>query len=192
MGTSTSNTISIQENGPKDLACEDNKPSLYRQIANIILRDYAIPADFKLDETKIEDLRYKLGSNYSDMTKTLNRFLYNLQYFKMFFKSTNIKWPHERKRLQRKVRIYLHKIFKIAPVFSYQRAKENLKRLHALLDKANFFPQMSSQLAIIIYITDLKDKNTSVDNKLIQKNIRGLCCSSAYAFHMTRNKIGIK
>ena len=37
--------------------------------------------------------------------------------------------------------------------------------------------------------TDLLDKNKP--QKIIQSNLRALCCCSAYAFHRTRNKIGL-
>ncbi|MFX1419596.1 MAG: hypothetical protein ACFE9N_11810 [Promethearchaeota archaeon] len=85
--------------------------------------------------------------------------------------------------------ILLRKIYRIAPVFNYKRAKENLKRLQKKLATLFFWPQIMTQLAIVIFVTDLLDKGKQ--SKFIQSNLRALCCCSAYAFHRTRNKMGL-
>ena len=92
----------------------------------------------------------------------------------------------------RKVRIYLHKLHRLAPVFDYKRARENAKRLEIKLNQLCFRPQTMTQVAIVIYITDLLDKHHSrAFFKIIQSNLRVFCNCSAYAFHRTRNKIGL-
>ncbi len=47
-----------------------------------------------------------------------------------------------------------------------------------------------TKIAIVIYVTDLKDPQ--VEKPIKQTNIRALCGCSAYAFHRTRNKLGLK
>ncbi|UCC19017.1 MAG: hypothetical protein JSV62_13055 [Promethearchaeota archaeon] len=85
--------------------------------------------------------------------------------------------------------ILLRKLHRMAPIFNFKRAKENVKRLHQKLATLYFWPQVMTQLAIVIFVTDLLDK--SKPSKFIQSNLRALCCCSAYAFHRTRNKIGL-
>ena len=121
--------------------------------------------------------------------ETIENFLINLKNFKKFLK--NCKIQHDPKNLNRKIRIYLHKINCIAPVFNYNRARKNLEILQSLLAKKNFWPTMSTQIAVVIYITDKNDESFPENEKILQKNIRTLCNSSAYAFHRTRNILNI-
>jgi hypothetical protein len=86
-----------------------------------------------------------------------------------------------------KAKIYLHKAHKMFPVFNYNRAKVNLKALHKFFALEGFWPKISTQIAIVIYITDILDTSSSFSGRLIQKNLRVLCDCSAYAFHRTRN-----
>ena len=85
--------------------------------------------------------------------------------------------------------IYLHKFRRFAPVFDYHRAKQNARILQAKLHQICFWPQFMTQIAIVIYVTDLN--NPQSEKKIKQTNIRALCGCSAYAFHRTRNKIGL-
>jgi len=121
----------------------------------------------------------------------IDQFFSNMRFLKTFFTSKKITWEHERTKLMKKVRIYLHKLHKIAPVFSYQRAKENLKILYSLLDLKNHWPHISTQIALVIFITDRNDKTNKSRKYIIQKNLRVLCDCSAYAFHRARNILGI-
>lgn len=125
----------------------------------------------------------------SIIKETIENFLINLKNFKRFLK--NCKIQHDPKNLNRKIRINLHKIHRIAPVFNYNRAKKNLEILQSFLAKKNFWPTMSTQIAVVIYITDKNDKSYPENEKILQKNIRTLCNSSAYAFHRTRNILNI-
>jgi len=91
-------------------------------------------------------------------------------------------------RLEKRLRIYLHKLSRIAPVFDYKRARSNIGSLLRLLRNFNFYPQLSTQIACIIYATDIKSKNNA---KLMQMNIRTISGCSGYAFHKIRNKLNI-
>jgi hypothetical protein len=148
-----------------------------------------------------EKIRAITISEYREISKAVNvpeilvhkfisKFLVDLIRFKNFFSKNpvllNSKHP------DRKVRIYLHKLHRMAPIFNYKRARENARRLNLKLKKLFFWPQIMTQVAIVIFITDLLDITSyRILKKIIQTNLRVLCCCSAYAFHRTRNKIGL-
>ncbi len=104
------------------------------------------------------------------------------------FQNNSFKWNHQPNKLFSQVRSHLHTIHRIAPVFGYRRAKANLESLHKLFKLKSFWPQLTTQVALVIYITDEKSKN---ELKILQKNIRVLCNCSAYAFHRARNKLNL-
>ena len=87
------------------------------------------------------------------------------------------------------ISILLRRFFRLAPVFDLTRARGNAKILQQKLNNLYFWPQIMTQVAVTIFITDLLD--TQKDIKIIQSNLRVLCSCSAYAFHRTRNKIGL-
>ena len=111
----------------------------------------------------------------------------NIKSLREFLTKNKIK--HNPKNLNRNVRIYLHKVHRIAPVFDYNRARKNLRILQSFLSHNSFWPHISTQIAIVIYVTDKKSIN---DKNIMQKNIRTLCNCSAYAFHRTKNMLNIK
>jgi GTP-sensing pleiotropic transcriptional regulator CodY len=117
----------------------------------------------------------------------IEEFLQELQNFRKFWKHCNIKWNHRKERVFAKVRIYLHKLHRIAPVFDYRRARKNLNIFHKFLRMEHFWPQISTQLAIVIYITDLNDSEHQ--DRLRIQNIRMLVNSSAYAFYGIRKRL---
>lgn len=121
----------------------------------------------------------------------VSKFLKEVKTFSEILHSGYIAWTPERKRLYRKVRVYLHKAHKIAPVFDYNRARKNLEILHILLARNYFWPHITTQLALVIFITDRNDSNLTRNNYILQKNLRAFCSCSAYAFHMARNKLKI-
>lgn len=121
----------------------------------------------------------------------MSKFLKEVKAFNEMLRSGYITWTPERKRLYRKVRVYLHKAHKIAPIFDYNRARKNLELLHILLDCKFFWPHVPTQLALVIFVTDRNDANLANNNYILQKNLRALCSCSAYAFHMARNKLKI-
>ncbi|MBA7675184.1 hypothetical protein ES703_83414 [subsurface metagenome] len=83
----------------------------------------------------------------------------------------------------------MHKIHRFAPMFDYKRAKANLRVLYKLFSRQTHFPNISTQLALVVYITDELDRDNK--HKLLQKNIRSICCSSAYAYHNAKNRLDI-
>lgn len=148
--------------------------------------------------TRREKIRALTSLDYGDISestkipviiihKFVSSFLVDLLRFKAFL----LKYPQvlNSKKQDRKVRIFLHKIYRLAPVFDYKRARENIRRLKNKLNQLFFWPQVMTQVAIVIFITDLLDQ--SQERKITQANLRSLCSCSAYAFHRTRNRIGL-
>jgi hypothetical protein len=143
---------------------------------------------------RISDIECKVLSSktripVSKVRKILDKFLVDLTHFKEFLRSGLLTYSISDQA--RKVRIYLHKIHRLAPVFDYRRARENARRLKLKLDQLLFWPQVMTQVAVIIFITDYLDRHWN-DSKLLQTNLRALCDCSAYAFHRTRNKIRLR
>jgi hypothetical protein len=148
-----------------------------------------------------EKIRALTDSEYNQICEATNApkiiahriiscFLVDLIRIKKFFKE-NAKLFCSRHQA-RKVRIYLHKLYRLAPVFDYKRARENARRLEIKLNQLCFRPKIMTQVAVVIFITDLLDNNQSrTPFKIIQSNLRVFCNCSAYAFHRTRNKIGL-
>lgn len=120
-------------------------------------------------------------------------FLHNLKNFKSFIKKNPIKWSPDLTKLEKKVRIYLHKLYRLTgEVFNFKKSKRNLHILYKKLEFLNSWPQISTQLAFVIYITNKNSSGADEDKRMLQKNIRELCNCSAFAFHSLRNKLGLK
>ena len=119
----------------------------------------------------------------------LENFLTNLKYFRDLLRNCKIKWyKKDSKGRYRHIKIYIHKLHRLAPIFDYKRACTNLEKIHKLFGLKNFWPHLTTQLALVIFITDKKSKKTK---EIQQNNLRALCNCSAYAFHRTRNKLEI-
>ena len=148
--------------------------------------------------TKRERIRALTTSEYREISKAIDipeilihkfisEFLIGLLRLKKFLRY-NPSILHSKTHNQT-VSIFLFRIHRLAPIFDYRRAKENAKRLHTKLNTLFFWPQVMTQIAVVIFITDLLDKFEA--QRIIQTNLRALCSCSAYAFHRTRNKIGL-
>jgi hypothetical protein len=146
-----------------------------------------------------QNIRTLTSQEYKDIAKSIDlpislihsvisKFLVNLIYFRRFLRSYSFTYSYTKSL--RKLQIYLHKVHRFAPIFDYSRAKENARILKNILDIKCFLPQFTTQLAVVVFVTDLKDK--SHEKKIIQTNLRVFCNCSAYAFHRTRNKLGLK
>jgi hypothetical protein len=167
-----------------------------KEVINQIFRHISL---FNSDSPTLKILGtndYKFISELADTaveeTKDIiERFIQEYANYSQFWREAPPKWEHRSDRLRTKVRIYLHKTHKIAPVFSYPRAVRNLEILHQKLQNIYFWPKISVQLAILIWITEKNDPSQIYERGLIQKNIRNLLSVSAYAFHRTRNKLKI-
>ncbi|MFX1456602.1 MAG: hypothetical protein ACFFDB_14605 [Promethearchaeota archaeon] len=166
-----------------------------REVRNTILhclfRDYSFFTPLQeIKEIPIIDLRGIAGTTKIPMrvvNSVVSKFLAELKHIHEFFKSNTVSYtPFNHLR---KMYIYLHRFNRFAPVFDYQRAKQNAQILEKKLNLLCFWPQFMTQIAVVIYVTDLND--LKFEKKIKQTNIRALCGCSAYAFHRTRNKIGL-
>ena len=102
-----------------------------------------------------------------------------------------ISWGSGDKSILRQAKFYLRKVHKIAPVFDYSRAIANLEILHILLKKKFFWIRITTQLALILFVTDRNDPTITKNEYILQKNLRTFCACSAYAFHNARKKLNI-
>ncbi len=102
-----------------------------------------------------------------------------------------VSWGSDEKSKLRQARFYLRRAHKIAPVFNYSRAIVNLGILRKILKKHFYWPRITTQLALTIFVTDRNDPTIAKQEYILQKNLRAFCACSAYAFHMARKKLNI-
>ena len=114
-------------------------------------------------------------------------FLIELVYFKRFLRKQTFSYS-ETAKLDELI-TFLNKVHKLAPVFDFKRARENARILKIKLQEMCFFPHFTTQIAIVVFVTDLNDK--AHKKRIVQANLRLLCNCSAYSFHRTRNKLGL-
>ena len=104
-------------------------------------------------------------------------------------KKNPTKWPHRLPAIARTVKRDLYRIHELAPVFNHVRAEGNLLKLHQLFQHHNYWPKISTQLSLTVFVTDHMKKRG--ERLLLQTNIIYLCGSSAYAFHMARKRLNL-
>jgi len=138
-------------------------------------------------DQELADIAEKIGLPYNQVYMYIRQFIAQVAYFRKLSQGCKIRRGSG--NMERKTRIYLHKIHRFAPVFDYKRAKANLRVLYRLFSRQRHFPSISTQLALVIYITDELERDKK--DKLLQKNIRSICCSSAYAYHNAKNRLDI-
>ncbi len=161
-------------------------------VLNRLFRDYCFFTPLqKIRELPLIELKEIAGTTkipVKVVNSVVSKFLIELKYIREFFKSNSVSYsPFSHLR---KMSIYLHKFRRLAPVFDFRRAKQNARILETKLSHLCFWPQLMTQVAIVIFVTDLNDPQ--FERKIKQTNIRALCDCSAYAFHRTRNKLGLK
>lgn len=160
-------------------------------VLNCLCREVCFVAYFEeikaVSEIEMRRVASLVGLPYNLVRSVITKFLFNLVYFRRFLRI--YKFTYDYTKSLRKLTIYLHKLHRLAPIFSFNRAKENARILKKILNRHCFLPQFTTQLAIVMFVTDINDQ--SVEKNIIQANLRVLCNCSAYAFHRTRNKIGI-
>jgi hypothetical protein len=161
-------------------------------VLNCLFRDYSFFTPLQeVRELPLIELRRIAGSTkipVKVVDSVVGKFLVELKHIREFFKSNSVSYsPFSHLR---KMSIYLHKFWRLAPVFDFRRAKQNARILEAKLSHICFWPQLMTQVAIVIFVTDLNDPQFEM--KIKQTNIRALCDCSAYTFHRTRNKLGLK
>jgi len=161
------------------------------KILNYFMRMYPLT---KYDTTlitrsdqELAEIAEKIGLPYNQVYTYIRQFLAQITNFRKLLHGCKIRRGSG--NMERKTQIYLHKIHRFAPVFDYKRAKANLRVLYKLFIRRRHFPSISTQLALVIYITDELDREK--DSKILQKNLRSICCSSAYAFHNAKNKLDV-
>lgn len=162
------------------------------RVLNCLFRDYSFFSPFQeIKDLPLIELRGIAGTTkipVKVVNSVVSKFLAELRYIYEFFKNNIVNYTPSNHL--RKIRIYLHKFSRLAPVFDYHRAKQNARILEKKLRYICFWPQFMTQIAIVIYVTDLND--THYKKRIKQTNLRALCGCSAYAFHRTRNKLGLE
>jgi hypothetical protein len=123
------------------------------------------------------------------ISKVVKGFLINIMLFREHMRNYKFSWRHEFAIQIEKVSTFLERLYNIAPVFDFIRAKKNLEILYKLFKMHYYWPCLTTQLALTVFVTDRNDKENS--EFIAQKNLRAMCASSAYAFHRARNKLGI-
>lgn len=160
-------------------------------VLNCLCREICFVAYFEeikaIPEAEMRRVASLVSLPYNLVRSIITKFLVDLVYFRRFLRT--YKFTYDYTRSFRKLTIYLHKLHRLVPVFNFSRAKENARILKKILNRLCFLPQFTTQLAIVMFVTDINDQ--TVEKNIIQANLRMLCNCSAYAFHRTRNKIGI-
>lgn len=173
---------------------EKSEPShkeLKARILSCLCREVCFVSYYhEVQAVSVVDMRHVAASlrlPYSLVRPIITRFLVNLVYFRRFLRS--YKFTYDYTKSLRKLIIYIHKLHRLAPIFDFPRAKENARILKNNLKLRYFMPQFTTQLAIVLYVTDINDPIEVL--AINQTNLRILCDCSAYAFHRTRNKLGL-
>jgi len=121
----------------------------------------------------------------------LNSFLRELKDFHDYLTTRYENWTPGKRHIYEKLNVYLEKLYVTAPIFNFQRAKKNIDVLHYLLSNSCYWPHITTQLALLIFVTDRNDPDVKDKAYILQKNLRMLCTCSAYAFHCARNRLSI-
>jgi len=117
--------------------------------------------------------------------------LLNIFYFKRALNCDRFTWNNNMEKLRRRLRVYLYKAHRIAPVFDYKRARINSEILITLMDRCCYFPRFTTQLALVIFVTDVNNQHKIFKTPILQRNLRAFCDCSAFAFHRARNRLRI-
>ena len=139
----------------------------------------------------LERIAEQTKSSRSVVLYIFNSFLRELKDFHDFLTTRYENWTPGRSHIYEMLIIFLKRLYKTAPIFNYERAKKNLVALHNLLTINYYWPHITTQLALLIFVTDRNDPNITDKSYILQKNLRMLCTCSAYAFHCARNRLNI-
>jgi len=160
------------------------------------VRDLEEDNPIQMAEEDVNRLVEELDLSFSVIEDICHEFLRNLLAFRYYAKNASFQWGGNLQRLRRIHAVLLRKIHRAAPVFDYPRAKDNAEILIAWMNtqtkqRPKHFPKLSTQIAIVLFVTDFNDINYERNNKLIQKNILAITTCSAYAFHTARGILEI-
>ena len=143
------------------------------------------------DELNLKKIAEKSNASKSVVLYVVNSFFRELKSFHEFLTTRYENWLPGRSHIYNKLNMYLVRLYDIAPIFDYERARKNLDVLHSLLSEYYYWPHITTQLALLIFVTDRNDPKIKRKPYILQKNLRMLCTCSAYAFHSARNKLNI-
>ena len=143
------------------------------------------------DSLNLEKIARGTDSSKSVVLYIINSFFRDMKNFHEFLTTRFEDWTPGQKHIYEKLKIYLKRLYATAPIFDYKRAKKNIDILHYLLSKKYYWPHITTQLALLIFVTDRNDVNVQKQAYILQKNLRMLCTCSAYAFHSARNRLNI-
>ncbi|MFW9951872.1 MAG: hypothetical protein ACFFKA_17280 [Candidatus Thorarchaeota archaeon] len=147
-----------------------------------------VRTDYSLNLDKIAE---KTNTSRNVVLYIFNSFLREMKDFHAYLTTRFENWAPGRRHIYEKLSIYLKKLYITAPIFNYQRAKKNIDVLHYLLSNSFYWPHITTQLALLVFVTDRNDPNIKEKAYILQKNLRMLCTCSAYAFHCARNRLNI-
>ena len=164
-------------------------------IINLIFRHESLVDDSNKLKAPVR-LNLEKISNKTKLSKVvvlyvLNNFYRELREFHDFLNKRLENWSPRKRYIYDKILVYLKRLYETAPIFDYQRAEKNIDVLHLLLSRHYYWPHISTQLALLVFVTDRNDPNIKERAYILQKNLRMLCTCSAYAFHNARNKLNI-
>ncbi|MFX1448471.1 MAG: hypothetical protein ACFFCG_10100 [Promethearchaeota archaeon] len=143
------------------------------------------------DSLNLDKIAKKTNTSRSVVLYIFNSFLREMKDFHEYLTTRFENWAPGRRHIYEKLSVYLKRLYKTAPIFNYQRAKKNIDVLHYLLSNCFYWPHITTQLALLVFVTDRNDPNIKEKAYILQKNLRMLCTCSAYAFHFARNRLNI-
>lgn len=160
---------------------------IFRRISFIDTHEQVIV----ISDHKLRYFSQEVKIPFDRIEQIVNDFLINAICFIRLLNCREFTWTNDLNKLRRMLKVYLHKAYRIAPVFDYERARINSEILIQLMKRQCYYPCFTTQLAIIIFVTDANNHQKVFDTPILQKNLRAFCSCSAYAFHRARNKLQI-
>ena len=136
-------------------------------------------------DSDYERVARKAKCDVETVMRIIRHFIDHLEPFRSFLEKVKIEWPLEKTRHVRKLRIYLHKMHKIAPVFDYHRARVNLEILETYLRNQCIYISPLAKIGLVILKTD----SHLYKGEILIKNIRALCNLIPRTFDVARRKI---
>ena len=163
-----------------------DKVRVKKFLLNRVFRYYKLPKDEDLalfSEDRLEELSAISQIPLYEVKVIISNALEEIDLTYKFLKTCDLLSSTD----PAKAKIYLHKCYRIAPIFDYKRAKENLIQLQEFFKLEGYIQKISTQITFAIYITD--NNNKSTHRKIKQNNLRRLTSCSAYAFHRLINRL---
>lgn len=144
-----------------------------------------------LSDFTIKKISQEVNVPFNTTEGIINQCLLNIFYFKRVLNCVRFIWNNDMEKLKRRLRVYLYKAHRIAPMFDYKRARTNSETLITLMNRSCYFPRFTTQLALVIFVTDMNNQYKIFNTPILQRNLRAFCDCSAFAFHRARNKLKI-